>query len=99
MGSQEINVVNSKLEKYNKDLRKLSSDWGAVPKMSLKVISKSEGRTVESVKSCLKKTRNVSASMELLIENTILFVDMAKLKFKEADEVASKSLDSIAKIR
>ena len=96
MGSQEIKVVCSELEKCSKDLRNISSDWSDVQKISLKVIYKSEGRSVESVKSCLKKTRNVSASMEMLINNTIRFVDMAKLKFKEADEVASQNWDSIA---
>lgn len=93
--AQEIKITDYELKECNGNLKSLSSMWTGVPKVSEKTINVSEGYSAEKVKSCLSMTKQVSNSMQQLLDNSVAFFEALGVSFYDSDTSAAQNIESL----
>lgn len=95
--AEEIKITDYEFKECNGNLKKLSSIWSEVPRVSVKTISVSRGYTAERLKGCLDKTNQVSKSMQLLLDNSVSFFENLGISFHDADIFVAHNIESLTK--
>lgn len=93
--AQEIKITDYELKECNGNLKSLSSMWADVPKVSEKTISTSGGNSAERVQSCLSMTKQVSKSMQQLLDNSVTFFEVLGISFHDGDFSAAQNIESL----
>lgn len=97
MANKDIHITQYELENCNGNLTQLSANWSSVPKVSSSILTKSKGRSADSIKDCLDLTKQVSTSLNTLLDNSVSFFTAMGIAFQESDEAASQYIDTIVK--
>ena len=93
--AQEIKITDYEVKECNGDLKSLSSMWAGVPTVSEKTISTSGGNSAERVQSCLGMTKQVSNSMQRLLDNSVAFFQALGISFHYSDTSAAQNIESL----
>lgn len=93
--AQEIKITDYELKECNGNLKSLSSTWSGVPKVSENTISTSGGNSAEQVKSCLSMTKQISSSMQQLLDNSVAFFEALGVSFHDSDTSAAQNIESL----
>lgn len=93
--AQEIKITDYELKECNGNLKSLSSTWAGVPKVSEKTISTSGGNSAEQVQSFLGMTKQVSSSMQQLLDNSVAFFEALGITFHDSDTSAAQNIESL----
>lgn len=94
---QEIKITDYELKKCNGNLKSLSSTWASVPIVAEKTISISKGYSAEDVQCCLGMTKQVSTSMQKLLDNSVAFFVALGISFQDSDISAAQNIESMTK--
>ncbi len=97
MASKEIQITEYELENCNGNLTKLSSIWTLTPQVSSCMVAKSKGKSADGIKDSLDLTKQLSKSLQALLDNSISFFASMGIAFQESDEAAAQHIDTITK--
>mgnify|MGYP004563588673 CR=1 FL=1 len=95
--AQEIKITDYELEECNGNLKSLSSTWAAVPKVSGKTIGTSRGHSAEQLITCLNMTKQISKSMQQLLDNSVMFFEELGISFQDSDASAARNIETLTK--